>query len=185
MRWAKSRENRARRDARRDRVGHPARRATMAGAVSRADFGRLSPGYHTSCTHSNAPAPLDAEATSQSQRIARRLDLGVVVEVDENVAAGVLRAVRRRSEPGVVVVDPLAPVLDPLRPPLDRRHSIAAHIEFAGPVQADVHESGGGVLQERPTAGGVGAVARPVAAGELRDNRGIDTALVPNLESVP
>lgn len=117
------------------------------------------------------------------------VDLGVVVEVDEDVAG------LRGGEVGVDAAcgaevrmvggggSAAGPSDDALGPEVKGIVGVVARVELLGAVEAEIDEGGGGVEEERPV-GGVGDDQADVVLAEEVDEGGGGEAFVADLDGV-
>src|SRR5262249_45630236 len=120
-----------------------------------------------------------AQAAHQRQRIARRVELVGVVEIDKDVARP--RPGRRSGEGAVAHRLARAPGANAARPALEPGAAGAAAIELARTVQPAVDEVRGEIHQQWPVDG-VGADQGNVVPAQECDEVRIAKALVTNLE---
>src|SRR5258707_12180067 len=127
---------------------------------------------------SSRPLP---EPSRQAERVERGADLGIVVEIDIDVAPLV-----GRSRGGAATVLRRAagrPEGDSRRPAIERRVVIAADIELPGAVQGQIEEIAGDVLEIGPRDG-VGEDEGDVVAPQQRDEARRHEALVADLDGM-
>ena len=91
----------------------------------------------------------------QTNRVERRVNFGVIVEIDEDRAILSIRFDRAdHSCIGRLRAPP--PKLDSLRPPLQFVVGVTADIELLGTVQTDVHKIRREILAVGPFLSGIG-----------------------------
>src|SRR6266516_6161970 len=90
-----------------------------------------------------------SETRCQPLRIERRVDLGVVVEVDENVEL-FGPSFGARNCFGIARLFSFAPMLDAVGPPIQRLVTVTADVKFLVAVQTDVNKVGGQIFRVRP-----------------------------------
>src|SRR5438876_1876873 len=99
--------------------------------------------------------PIHAEPFREADRIERRMHLGIVVEVNENVAFSIV-AFLIGNQFSVMRLPPLPPFFYSSGPPIQGLAIVAADVEFLRTMQAAVNKIRCQVLGVWPLAGSVG-----------------------------